>query len=102
MPKSCILMNFLLVIFGLVCVYVCKCSGNVSESNFIGQCDDGSDNCSMCYQTLVKSLISKDKNLFNLSRSFSPTNVNNNDRPQFVIITYQFKNINDTKILVLE
>ena len=37
-----------------------------NSADFIGQCDEGT-NYSEYYQELVKSLMSKDKNLFNLS-----------------------------------
>jgi hypothetical protein len=40
--------------------------------------------------------MSKDQNLFNLSKSFFPTNSNN--RPEFVIITYVFKGTNETRV----
>ena len=71
-------------------------SSNDSNNDDIGQCDNESDNCSTCYKALVKSLMSKDQNLFNLSRAFFPTN--SNDRPQFVTITYQFKGTNETRV----
>ena len=88
------LVNFWLIVLGLACMYICKCSCDDSD-DLIGQCDEGA-NCSECYQELVKSLMSKDKNLFNLSKAFFPTN--SDDRPQFIIITYRFKDINDTKV----
>ena len=91
MPKTPVPVIFLLIILGL---HVCKCSLDEAD-DLIGQCDEGS-NCSECYQALVKSLMSKDKNLFNLSKAFFPTN--SDDRPQFVTITYHFKNINDTRV----
>ena len=89
---------FLLTALGLACMHVCEFSLELDElesDDFIGQCDEGS-NCSECYQTLVKSLLLKDKNLFNLSKAFFPTN--SDDRPQFVTITYRFKDTNTTKI----
>lgn len=91
MPKTTVPVIFLLIILGL---HVCKCSLDEAD-DLIGQCDEGS-NCSECYQALVKSLMSKDKNLFNLSKAFFPTN--SDDRPQFVTVTYHFKNINDTRV----
>ena len=78
-----------------MCVH-CKRSCGDSD-DLIGQCDRGA-NCSECYQALVKSLMSKDQNLFNLSKAFFPTN--SDDRPQFVIITYRFKDTNDTNLKV--
>ena len=91
-----ILVNLLLILFGLLLVHVCKCTDDPDNNFMIGQCDNGSDNCSVCYLTLVKSLLSKDQNLFNLSQAFFPTN--SGDRPQFVTITYRFKDTNDTKL----
>ena len=85
--------EFLLVVLGLMCVHLCKCSQTSDDSdNFIvGQCGNEGENCTTCYQALVRSLMSKDQilNLFNLSKAFFPTN--SNDRPQFVIIMYRFK-----------
>ena len=94
MPNAHARVSCLLIVLGLACMYTCKCSCNNSD-DLIGQCDEGA-NCSECYQELVKSVMSKDKNLFNLSKAFFPTN--SDDRPQFVIITYRFKDINDTKV----
>ena len=73
-------------------MHICKCSLMLDEA--IGQCDEGK-NCSECYQMLVKSLLLKDNNLFNLSKTFFPTN--SDDRPQFVTITYHYKDTNETK-----
>ena len=90
-------MKILLVALGLLCMHICiVCSSNDFSSYLIGQCDSESANCSLCYQTLVKSLMLKDQNLFNLSRSFFPTN--SNDRPQFVTITYLYKGTNESRV----
>ena len=83
--------SILLIVFGLACIHICKCSGN----HVIGRCDDR-HSCSECYQRLVRSLLSKDQNLFNLSKAFFPTN--SNDRPQFVTVTYCFKGTNEFKV----
>lgn len=96
MFNTCVPVLFLLIVLGSACRHHCKCSLTLDEADdFIGQCDEGS-NCSECYQVLVKSLMSKDKNLFNLSKTFFPTN--SDDRPQFVTITYRFKDTNDTRV----
>ena len=92
MSKVCASVLILLIIFGSACMHICKCSLMLDEA--IGQCDEGK-NCSECYQMLVKSLLLKDKNLFNLSKTFFPTN--SDDRPQFVTITYRYKDTNETK-----
>ena len=83
-----------LIILGLACTHISECSRNDNFDDLIGQCDRGS-NCSECYQMLVISLLSKDQNLFNLSKAFFPTN--SDDRPQFVTITYRFNETNETK-----
>ena len=75
-------------------MHTSKCAHDNSD-DLIGQCDEGS-NCTDCYQMLVISLLSKDQNLFNLSKAFFPTN--SDDRPQFVTITYRFKDTNETKV----
>ena len=87
------ILSILLVILVLVCTHTkfCKCS----RDHFIGQCDKG-HSCSECYQRLVRSLLSKDQNLFHLSKAFFPTN--SNDRPQFVTVTYRFKGTDETKV----
>ena len=81
-----------LLLFCLVCVPICKCCSG--DSDLIGKCGEEGDNCSTCYHTLVKSLMSSDSNVYKLSRAFFPTN--SNDRPQFVTVTYQFKDMNST------
>ena len=86
--------NILLILLGLACMHTSKCAHDNSD-DLIGQCDEGS-NCTDCYQMLVISLLSKDQNLFNLSKAFFPTN--SDDRPQFVTITYRFKDTNETKV----
>ena len=86
--------KILLIVLGLLCAHVCSEYSGIEPN--IGQCDNESDNCSTCYQALVKSLMSKDQNLFSLSKSFFPTN--SNDRPQFVTVTYLFKGTNETKV----
>ena len=99
LPNTRIAVNILLFALGLMCVHLCKCSqtSNDSDKNLIvGQCGDEGENCTACYQALVKSLMSKDQNLFYLSKAFFPTN--SNDRPQFVTITYCFKDTKETKI----
>ena len=83
----------LLIILGLACAHISK-NSNDNLDDLIGQCDKGS-NCSECYQMLVIALLSKDQNLFNLSKAFFPTN--SDDRPQFVTITYRFNDTNETK-----
>jgi hypothetical protein len=97
MLKNCASVLILLIAFGSACVHICKCSLKLDETdnNNIGQCDEG-NNCSECYQKLVKSLLLRDNNLFNLSRAFFPTN--SDDRPQFVTITYRYKDTNETKV----
>ena len=96
MLKTRVVVLFLLIVLASACMHVCKCSLKLDkDDDFIGQCDEGS-NCSECYQALVKSLLLKDKNLFNLSKAFFPTN--SDDRPQFVTITYHFKDTNDTRV----
>ena len=80
----------LLLLCSPLLVPVYKCAD--SE---IGDCEEGRANCSSCYLTLVKSLLSKDGNLFNLSRAFFPAN--NFGRPQFITIYYHFKDLNETK-----
>lgn len=91
MPNTRVPISILLIVLGLACIHICKCSGG----HVIGRCDEG-HSCSECYQTLVRSLLSKDQNLFNLSKAFFPTN--SNDRPQFVTVTYRFKDTNETKV----
>jgi hypothetical protein len=93
MPKTSASVLILLV---AACMHICKCSLKLDEADgIIGQCDEGI-NCSECYQTLVKSLLLKGNNLFNLSKTFFPTN--SDDRPQFVTITYHYKDTNETKV----
>ena len=84
-----------LIVLVLAYIHTCKCpDGHHHHHHIIGRCDEG-HSCSECYRTLVKSLLSKDQNLFNLSKAFFPTN--SDDRPQFVIVTYRFKQSNETK-----
>ena len=96
MPKALSILP--LIVLVLACIHTSKClDGHHHHHNhhiIIGECDEG-HSCSECYRTLVKSLLSKDQNLFNLSKAFFPTN--SDDRPQFVTITYCFKQSNETK-----
>ena len=85
----------LLIILGLACMHHCHNSFDRDSEDSIGQCDQGNQ-CTECYRSLVESLLSRDQNLFNLSKTFFPAH--SNDRPQFVSITYRFNGTNDTRV----
>ena len=69
--------------------------GALGDSDSIGNCFPDRSNCSQCYQTLVKSLLSSSDNLYRLSKAFFPPRDN---PPEFVSVKYYFGDINSDKM----
>ena len=60
-----------------------------------GDCLPGKETCSECYLTLKKALLGRDDNIQRLSNAFFPLRAN---IPEFVTVTYVFKNTNEPQI----
>ena len=48
----------------------------VADNFTFGDCKPGKESCTECYLTLVKSLFRNGENVFNLSKVFTPPNLN--------------------------
>ena len=77
---------FALLFVGLVSVAT---SANSSHLPRFGSCPDEKNTCKDCYFALKLSLLSRDENIKNLSRTFFPPRAN---KPEFVTVTYRFDN----------
>ena len=65
---------------------------NVNKNFTFGGCKPGKESCTECYLTLVKSLLGDGDNVLNLSRVFTPPNLN---PPEHVIVNYHFDGYDD-------
>ena len=64
-------------------------NSNSSNEFIFSDCLPGQESCQECYLTLVKSLLGNDKNVVNLSKTFtSPIH----DEPNSVVVKYHFIN----------
>jgi hypothetical protein len=81
-------------IFSIV-TFICLFAGinAISTTDLpFGSCSPGKENCSQCYLTLKKSLLSKDDNIRNLSLAFYPPRA---AVPEFVTVLYKFEDLSD-------
>ena len=63
--------------------------GNSQESAKFGECQPEKASCQECYLELVRAVLGRDDNVFNLSHTFTPPTF---DQPSFVIVNYRFFN----------
>ena len=64
-------------------------NGENQEQFTFAKCEPNREECRDCYFSLVKSLLGKADNVFNLINAFSPPGKN---EPEYVIVTYHFDN----------
>lgn len=60
-----------------------------SKNHTFGECQPEKASCRECYLELVRALLGRDDNIFNLSRIFMPPTF---DQPSFVTVKYRFYN----------
>ena len=64
-------------------------SGENQEQFTFAKCEPNREKCRDCYFALVKSLLGRADNVFNLTNAFSPPG---KSEPEYVIVTYRFDN----------
>ena len=65
----------------------------VATNATFGECLPNSTSCTVCYKTLKESLLGRDDNIQQLSKTFYPPRAN---IPQLVEVTYYFGEISNT------
>ena len=71
-------------------VKIGKCQRRMQEPNTtFGECQLDKASCQECYLGLVRALLGRDDNVFNLSQVFTPPTF---DQPNSVIVNYRFFN----------
>jgi hypothetical protein len=60
-----------------------------SKNTTFGECQPDKTSCRECYIELVRAVLGRDDNVFNLSQAFTPPTF---DQPNSVIVNYQFHN----------
>ena len=70
----------------LTAAIVGNCQLQLQNTTF-GECQPEKANCRDCYLELVRALLGRDDNVFNLSRIFMPPTF---DQPSFVTVKYRF------------
>ena len=64
-------------------------NGENQEQFTFAKCEPNREKCRDCYFSLVKSLLGRADNVFNLINAFSPPLKN---EPEYVVVTYRFHN----------
>ena len=63
--------------------------GKCQNYSTFGECQPEKAGCRECYLELVRAVLGRDDNVFNLSHTFTPPTF---DQPSFVIVNYHFFN----------
>ena len=63
--------------------------GNCQDNAQFGECQPEKASCRECYLELVRAVLGRDDNVFNLSQTFTPPTF---DQPSSVIVNYRFLN----------
>ena len=73
----------------LTAVITGNCQQLNSRNTTFGECQPEKESCRDCYLGLVRAVLGRDDNVFNLSQAFTPPTF---DQPNSVIVNYQFVN----------
>ena len=83
-------LSLLHLVAGVAVIFIAAVTvGNSLENTTFGECQPEKANCQECYLELVRAVLGRDGNVFNLSQIFTPPTF---DHPSFVTVNYRFFN----------